>query len=444
MSVPPQVIQLNCPNCSAPVRAQLFTIVDAGAQPELKARLLTGQLNMAICPNCGNPIMLGAPLIYHDHDKQLCLVYFPQQLNARPEEQERFIGDATTMLMRTLPAEAPRGYLLAPKRFLTLNTLIDTVLEADGVSREMIDAQRRRVELISLLAEAAEQDDESLAALVEQHRAELNDEFIATLAAFVQASAQAGREESVVMLQSLLERLVDLLGIDLGDYNGDAAEDSDDDAALDEALTRLITSDDAELDQAIADLRPMIDYSFFAALTARIDAAEQAGDIPAAEQLTSRRARIVATVERMDREAQEMFEAGAKLLSEALEATDPREALSARHDQINDALLMVIDANINSANRAGRQDIVARLEAIRTMAIEIVEESLTPEERFINELLQAETPQAATRLLRQNPPQITAAFVKRLNEMADDLAASNQPLSERVRQLGREAGAMLF
>ncbi|HMP41057.1 MAG TPA: CpXC domain-containing protein [Roseiflexaceae bacterium] len=67
MSVPPQVIQLNCPNCSAPVRAQLFTIVDAGAQPELKARLLTGQLNMAICPNCGNPIMLGAPLIYHDH-----------------------------------------------------------------------------------------------------------------------------------------------------------------------------------------------------------------------------------------------------------------------------------------------------------------------------------------------------------------------------------------
>ena len=444
MSVPPQVIQLNCPNCSAPVRAQLFTIVDAGAQPELKARLLTGQLNMAICPNCGNPIMLGAPLIYHDHDKQLCLVYFPQQLNARPEEQERFIGDATTMLMRTLPAEAPRGYLLAPKRFLTLNTLIDTVLEADGVSREMIDAQRRRVELISLLAEAAEQDDESLAALVEQHRAELNDEFIATLAAFVQASAQAGREESVVMLQSLLERLVDLLGIDLGDYNGDAAEDSDDDAALDEALTRLITSDDAELDQAIADLRPMIDYSFFAALTARIDAAEQAGDIPAAEQLTSRRARIVATVERMDREAQEMFEAGAKLLSEALEATDPREALSARHDQINDALLMVIDANINSANRAGRQDIVARLEAIRTMAIEIVEESLTPEERFINELLQAETPQAATRLLRQNPAQITAAFVKRLNEMADDLAASNQPLSERVRQLGREAGAMLF
>ncbi len=346
--------------------------------------------------------------------------------------------------MRTLPAEAPRGYLLAPKRFLTLNTLIDTVLEADGVSREMIDAQRRRVELISLLAEAAEQDDESLAALVEQHRAELNDEFIATLAAFVQASAQAGREESVVMLQSLLERLVDLLGIDLGDYNGDAAEDSDDDAALDEALTRLITSDDAELDQAIADLRPMIDYSFFAALTARIDAAEQAGDIPAAEQLTSRRARIVATVERMDREAQEMFEAGAKLLSEALEATDPREALSARHDQINDALLMVIDANINSANRAGRQDIVARLEAIRTMAIEIVEESLTPEERFINELLQAETPQAATRLLRQNPAQITAAFVKRLNEMADDLAASNQPLSERVRQLGREAGAMLF
>jgi hypothetical protein len=101
------------------MRAQVFTLVDVGLQPELKNYLLAGQLNMAICPSCGTPAMIAAPLIYHDSAKQLFLIHFPQQLNARPEEQERFIGDATSALMRVLPQGAAKGYLLAPKRFLT-------------------------------------------------------------------------------------------------------------------------------------------------------------------------------------------------------------------------------------------------------------------------------------------------------------------------------------
>src|SRR3954462_3193709 len=134
MSAPaPQVIQLNCPSCRTPMRAQVFTLVDVGRQPELKNYLLAGQVNLAVCPNCGPPAMIAAPLIYHDPAKQLFLVHFPQQLNARPEEQERFIGGATSLLMRALPANAPRGYLLAPRRFLTMNSLLDAVLEADGI-----------------------------------------------------------------------------------------------------------------------------------------------------------------------------------------------------------------------------------------------------------------------------------------------------------------------
>ncbi|KPV49059.1 hypothetical protein SE17_34745, partial [Kouleothrix aurantiaca] len=115
MSAPaPQVIQLSCPNCRTPMRAQVFTLVDVGLQPELKNYLLAGQLNMAVCPNCGTPAMIAAPLIYHDPAKQLLLVHFPQQLNARPDEEERFIGDAAAALMRSLPQNAPKGYMLAP------------------------------------------------------------------------------------------------------------------------------------------------------------------------------------------------------------------------------------------------------------------------------------------------------------------------------------------
>ncbi|HEU5087031.1 MAG TPA: CpXC domain-containing protein, partial [Roseiflexaceae bacterium] len=108
MSVSPaQLVQLTCPNCRSPVRAQVVTFVDVGQYPQLKGPLLAGQLNIAVCQSCGTPVMISAPLIYHDPAKQLFLTFFPQQLSASPEEQERFVGEATSLIMRSLPQDAP-------------------------------------------------------------------------------------------------------------------------------------------------------------------------------------------------------------------------------------------------------------------------------------------------------------------------------------------------
>jgi CpXC protein len=440
-ATPPQAIQLTCPNCRAPMRAQLFTLVDVGRQPELKNYLLAGQLNLAVCPNCGTPAMVAAPLIYHDPAKQLFLVHFPQQLNARPEEQERFIGDATQHILRNAPADAPRGYLLNPRRFLTLNSLVDTILEADGISREVVEAQRARVDLIGILAEAYEQGEEQLAQAVEQHKDRLDYEFFATLTAFAEASAQSGRDDSSDLLLGLRDRLVELTGFDAGAEGELAGED----LSLDEVIERLAEADDDTLEEAIGELRPAIDYGFFEEWTKRIDAAERAGDTATAERLTQRRTQILETVERMDKQAQELFEAGAQVLKLAMDADDPAEALRAHRDQIDEALLLVLDANVAAAQRAGASEAVAKLNEIRRLAVEIAEEALSPEDRFINELLQAEKPQDATKLLRQNVAMITPAFVKHLNELADQFEGDGRkPLGERLRQLGREAGAMLF
>lgn len=437
----PQAVQLACPSCRTPFRAPIATIVDAAHQPELKARLIAGQLNLAMCPNCGMPIMLGAPLFYHDPAKQLALVHFPQQLNARPEEQERFIGDATSLIMRTLPPQAPRGYLLAPRRFLTMNTLIDTVLEADGISRETIESQRRRVDLIGQLAEAAEQGEEAFNALVEQQRAELDDDFFQTLDTFIAASQQVGRDDSAQVLIALRQHLAELIG-----FAGEAPEaETESEFDVNETIERLIAVDDTELESVIAELRPAIDYSFFEEWTARIDGAEQQGDLATAERLTNRRGVILETVERMDREAQALFDAGANLLREALNAEDPAEVLRANREQIDEAFMLVLQSNMAAAERTGQMQFVERLQVIEQLAAQVVEESLSPEDRFINQLLQTETPQEATKLLRQNPAQITAALVKRLNELAEEMENNGRkPVGERLRQLAREASVMLF
>lgn len=437
MSAPAQVVQLTCPNCGTPMRAQIVTFIDVGQQPQLKSYLLSGQMNAAPCSNCGNVAMIAAPLVYHDPDKQLFLTHFPQQLNAKPQDQERFIGEATSLLMRTLPAEAPKGYVLAPKRFLTLNSLIEAVLEADGITKEMIESQRRQIDLISELVETYEQNPDELPALVDQRRADLDEGFFAMLDTFVASAMQSARDDSIQLLAGLRSRLAELTG-----YEG--GETFEEDFDTDEVVARLVEVSDEELEQQIAELRPAIDYSFFEAWTEQIDAATAAGNAAEAERLTARRTIILETVERLDREAQEMFNAGANLLRAALEAEDPRALLAERHAEIDEAFLLVIEANRASAERAGQSEIADRLAQIGQLAVEVAEEALPPEDRFINQLLNAE-PQEATALLRQNAAVITVPLVKRMNELADEMEKdSRKPVGERLRQIAREAGAMLF
>jgi hypothetical protein len=435
--VAPQPVQINCPACNTSFRTQVHTLIDVTEQPELKATLLSGQLNVAVCPQCGAASMLGAPLVYHDAAKQLFLIYFPAELNSQKDEQDRFIGDATSFLMRSQTGAAPKGYLLNPRRFLSLPAMLDAILEADGISREMLDAQRKRVELISQMADML--DDESrFNALVEANQDAFDLEFFSALELFIESTPPehaASRE----LLVNVRERLAEL---------GYQPVDEDDEEALAEretAIARLSEVADDELETTVAELRPLIDYEFFQAWTAKIEELEGQGQAAEAARLTERRSRILEFVEELDRQAQALFEAGTNILREVLSEADPVAALQARSDQVDETLIMVISANLGAAQRTGQDELVNVLEALNQVAIEIVQDRLSPEERFINELLMAETPQDSTKLLRTNVTKINAELVSKLNELADQEGKlANKPVADRLRQLAREAGAMLF
>lgn len=253
-SLPAQLVQLKCPSCGRAYQTQVYTILDAHDQPEAKQALMMGQLNLAVCPHCGAAVMLAAPLLYHDAQKQLCLVYFPQEATISQQDQETFIGDATQAIGQTLPHDAPRGYLLTPRRFMTLVSLIDAILEADGVPREVVEQQRRRVELISLLAGAME-DEQQLVHLVEQYRDELNEAFFATLSAFIEASSREQRDDSLQVLESIRSRLLELTGFEQ-DPDGTIS------VTIGEVMNRMEQASDEELEELVAESRHLIDYGF--------------------------------------------------------------------------------------------------------------------------------------------------------------------------------------
>ncbi|NJO05269.1 MAG: hypothetical protein HC876_06940 [Chloroflexaceae bacterium] len=444
ISSAPQTVQITCPNCRQPYQTQVFSLVDVTQHPELKRALMAGQINVAVCPNCGFVSMLGTPLAYHDAAKQLFLVYIPSELGLPAEMQERFIGDVTTLSMQSLPEQASKSHLLTPRRFLSMASLIDAVLDAEGISKEVREQQRRVVELISQLAEALP-DQAGFKQLVDANRAAFNEEFFGMLGAYIQASAREQRSETAQVLALLQQRLAEVLGIDLEAGDEMDSETGGDELELNEVLQRIEEAPDERLAAELAEVRPYLDYSFFQAWTTRIEALQQEGDTAAAERLTQRRQQILELVEQMDREAQAMFEAGATTLEEVLQADDTRAALQGLGDRLDEAFMMVLSANIAAAERTGQSEVAARLQALGQLAFEVLQENMTPEERLINELLAAETPRDSQRTLRNNAALVTPEFVTQLNELADDQEQrGTQAIAEQLRRLAREASAMLF
>lgn len=436
--IPAQAVSIQCPACGHTYQTNIQTIIDVQQQPELKQALLAGQLNVAVCPQCGAATMLGTPLFYHDAEKQLYLVFIPQELNLSAEQEEGLIGEHTSALMTSLSSDAPRGYLLQPRRMMALATLIDTILEADGIPREVLEQQRLRVDLISQLASTFD-DEAQFQQIFEQHRAEVTPELIATINAFIEHSPRGQEDDSVRVLVHLREKLIALTGLDA--EQPDTASDSD----IHQAIDQLLNVSDEEMEEVLAELRPIIDYHFFETWTARIDELQAAGNTAEAERLSQRRTQILETVERMDQEAQAMFETGANKLRELLQADDMKAALQANPQQIDEAFMLVLSANIAQAQRAGQNEMAARLEEINRLAIEVIQESLPPEERLINTLMMTETPRQRNELLRSHAAEVTPAFVKKLNELADQQEQQGAKEStEKLRQLAREAGAMLF
>lgn len=436
-TLPPQPVAITCPNCRTNFQTPVFQLVDVGQQPELKGALLSGRLNVAVCPKCGAGGMLATPMVYHDPDKQLFFSLFPQEVAAKPEDQERFVGTLQQIVMQGLPADKPRGYLLAPRRFITLTSMLDAILEAEGVSKEALAAQRKRTELLGRLLQA-EEDQALFSKIVNENKDAFDYEFFATLMMYIEASEAEQDEDSFQRFSSVRDRLAQLTGFDPSAVGGD-------EPGVDAAVAALLEAEEAQLPELIAEHRPVLDYDFYAALTDRAEAERAAGNTAEAERIEARRDLILETTERMDRDAQAMFEGAAQTLREVLQAEDLREALRERREQLSEAFMLVIAANKDAAERAGNAEIIQRLDEIERLAVEVVQESLSPEERFIGQLLNTETPQEATKLLRQNAAKITPDLVKRLNELAEEMSGNGRKeIGDRLRQLGREATSMLF
>ncbi|MCB0252692.1 MAG: CpXC domain-containing protein [Anaerolineae bacterium] len=440
---PPQVIGVTCPNCNTPFPAQLFTIVDVGQDPVLKNVLLQGQLNVAVCPRCGSGGALTTPLLYHDPEHQFLGVYVPEQVGVN--EQQKVIGDLSKRLMDGLPQEDRRGYMLTPKQFLSYQSLLEAILENEGVTREMMDKQRRQLQLIEQ-GLAALKDPEGLRLLAKESDADFDDQFFALLTMVTDSAAAGGDTDAVRELVELREQLIELTTWGEGVKRQRAAvAQLKPETTSEDLLNMVVASDDPRVAEAlILSARRLADYSFFEALTRRIDAAQAAGNTREAERLTDLRQRLLETLDRYEEMQQATLQQYTQILGDILASDDIQRAVMERAQYIDQTFISIVGANLEDAKKRGAGAAVRRLQEVWDAAIELLNISAGPEVELLNELLSAEYPAGTRKILSENREIITPDFIDALEELIDQVSSEGaDEVAQRLRQIRSQAQLMM-
>ncbi len=438
--IAPQRISVACPYCRTPVTADLYTIIDATQDPEIKRRFLAGRLNVASCPSCQRTFQIGGALMYHDGNKELLALFLPPEANISHQDRQRIIGDLTRRTMDSLPPEQRRAYLFQPKEFLTLNGMIEAILAADGVSPEMMREQQERVQLVNLLLRSATSE-EALRATAQAYDAQIDYDFFVTLATLAQQMASSGDQRAAAVYASLHDQLLDMTSFGQRMLAQQAAANSiTEETTREELLEKVIAATEDETVAYVTVGRPLIDYVFFQQLAARIEDAEKRHDKTTAQHLTNVRARVLELTQEIDAANQAVMEEATGFLQELLEAPDPVAALQTQWDRVDNTFVEVLSLNLAAARQRGAKAVARTLESLMGAIEAEARAAAPPAIRLINDLMQAEYPAETRKLLGERRQEVTPEFLETLEALAQNLTEQGQlEVAKRLRDIRGQA-----
>jgi len=404
--------RVNCPNCRQPVVAEVNQLFDAGVDPQAKQMLLTGAYNVIQCPSCNYQGNLATPLVYHDPEKELLLTYFPPELGLPVNEQERIIGPLITQVMNSLPQEKRKAYLLRPQTMLTMQTLVEKILESDGITKEMIQEQQKRLQLLQRMVEA---QDDVLAELAKNEDALIDADFFQLISRLAEVAMMSGDQKSAARLNDLQKKLLPIttFGHEIQAQSKEVEAAMQSLQALGQNLTRekllelfLEAPTDLRLNVLVSMTRQGLDYSFFQMMTEEIDRAE--GE--KRQKLLALRERVLELTRQIDQEMEKRAAQARQVVDAMTKAPDVTEAMRENIGSVDDFFLKALNESMEDARKVGDLDKIGKLQKIA----EVLQEASAPPEEyaFIEELVNTETEAELKKKMEENKEKINAEFLE--------------------------------
>ncbi len=437
-----KVVSVNCPNCRTSFTAPIQDIVDAQKDPTAKSQVLTGNLNAIVCTQCGFQGLLNVPFLYYDAGLEIAFIYASMDSGMTNVDQQKIIGDLTNRLMDSLPAEERKGYLFQPQTFITQESLVNAILERDDESREMVEGQRRKAELLGQLREIDPQDSLAVASFVGANDEELDESFFQLLDVVINIAANQGNAAEGQRLSQHREHLMSKSATGrLYQAQEQAVKALSDSPTRETLIEQLVVSDEPAVREAlVATGRQLLDYAFFQALTARIQAAEQDGDAETQARLLALRKEVLEIRDKIDAVLAEVWNRRASLLQSLMMADDPQELLLRHASELDPAFFNVLGANIRQAEEEGRMDVIQRLRAIGDMVIELMDRMAPPEIKLTNRLMMAENDEQVRQILQEEREQLSAELLEFVERAMSDMQQDPVQNKERIERLSHAAG----
>ncbi len=420
--------QIPCPQCGQPIVADIRQVFDLAQDPKAKQILLSGAYNIVQCPYCGYQGAVETPIVYHDPEKELLLTYFPPALNKSRDEQERILGRLISQITQNLPPEKRKGYLLQPQAMLTFQSLIERILEADGITKEMLQEQEKRIRLIERLLSAS---DEARREILEQEKEIADAQFFSILTQLLDATLLGNDQRTAEQLAAIYN-----LAVENTPYGQEIKKQEKSLKAAEEAIRKLgerptldelvdafiaAADDELQLTALTSVLRPVMNYEFFSRLTERIDKAPE-GEKTKLEKL---RDHLLKLVQEVDKAMQNEIKVHREAVERVLSAENVEQAIQEVAPLIDPIFLEILENELKEARQKGDLQRSARISQV----LETIEKLTAPppEIALIQSLLEAPDAEAREKLLKENRKLVNEALVQQVAALIGQLQSQGAP-----------------
>ncbi len=436
--------QISCPRCRTPMTAEIQQLFDMNTDPQAKQKILSGAANVIQCPSCGYQGMYPTPVVYHDPEKEFLFTFFPPELGVSINEQEKMIGPLINRVVNDLPMEKRKAYLFQAQSMLTFQTMIERILEGDGVTKAMLDDQQKKIQLIQRLLSTPSED--SRKEIIQQEESLIDETFFGLMNRLVEATIAQGDKQSAQQLALFQQELLQetKVGREIQEKMKSSQKAMEDlQEAAKSGLTREIlldllidAPDEIYKNTLIGMVRGGLDYEFFQILSQRV---ENASDDNQKAHLLELREFLLDITRKIDEEMQQEKKNARDVLEKILAEPTVESGLEKYGDQLNDFFIEAVKEGLAEARKAADLNRISKLGKLDA----IIEEANKPpaEIQFVEELLKAPDADAVKKLLDQKPEVLTDEFVQLLANLINqtEQQGNQQPLVDKLHEIQKVA-----
>jgi len=319
---------------------------------------------------------------------------------------------------------------------LTYDTLIEKILEADGITKEMIQNEEKKVNLLRQLLTCSE---ESIPEIIKQEEALIDQSFF-TLFTNIQASAVQSADD---VTRKRIKAIQDVLLTETA-YGRELKkkaestqkaikdlQDLGDKLNRDTLLELVLKSPDETYLQTLAGLaRDGMDYQFFTNLSGRIEKASSNED---KKKYTEIREKLLEMVQQIDTAIAGQKQLRKQVFDEIMKEEDLEKGIARFARAIDDSFLEIAQSELAAARKNGdfiRSGKIQKLiDTIEKMS------EMPPEVEFLEELLQKNDVAELTATLDANKEKVTDDFKKILDSLIAQLQQTPDQQKELLEKL---------